>query len=86
MAIKILTNIYKKATKSQTNNVMGTRGETRIQGCKLYLNVTSGRGPGPRWRGGAILAPHRRGRRLQGVSLIKHSILISSQLDPALTD
>jgi hypothetical protein len=59
MAIKILTNIYKKATKSQTNNVMGTRGETRIQGRKLYLNVTSGRGPEPRWRGGAILAPHR---------------------------
>jgi hypothetical protein len=31
---------------------------------KLYLNETAGQGPGPHWRGGAIMVPCQRGRYL----------------------
>jgi hypothetical protein len=46
-----------------------------MRGRRLYLNAIGGRGPAPRRRGEAVLA---RGRGLQGVSLIKLSMIIPS--------
>jgi hypothetical protein len=43
---------------------------------RQYLNEVCGRGPGPRRRGGPIVAPHRRGRILQGVNLINSMPLL----------
>jgi hypothetical protein len=93
-SVPVAEGMVEKCGESDTRLSRVQRGETRMRGCKLYLNVTGGRGPRPRQRGGAVLAPHWRGRRLQGISLIKHSmtystgwvLLISSQLDPTLTD
>jgi hypothetical protein len=43
---------------------------------RQYLNKVCGQGLGPHWRG-AVVAPHHRGRILQGVNLINSMPLLS---------
>jgi hypothetical protein len=60
-------------------------GEYELNGTLLrirYLNKVGGRGPGPRRRGGAVVAPHWQGRIVQRLKLVTLSMILPRRRPP----
>jgi hypothetical protein len=57
--------LFTKTVLLDTNNMSGAGDSGEFAGTVLlnrYLKLVVGQGPGPRRRGGAVVAPRRRGR------------------------